>query len=301
LSASEKNTNVVVCIPALNEERNIAKVIVDSKKFADRIIVCDDGSSDKTSEIALGLGAEVVRHERNMGKGDALRTLFLAARAYQPDVMVTIDGDAQQDPNEIPMLVEPVRAGEADIVIGSRFMGEGSSVPSYRRLGNRMLNAVTISGIRDTQSGFRAYSKQTLMSILPTEKGMGGDSEILADAFQKGLRIKEVTTSVSYHDGGTSKTNPIVHTLDVFLSMVKHNSIRHPLLFYGGPGGALLILALGFWYWAAEVYVATRGLMISVALLAIGFTLVGLMLMTTAVILWVTISVIRGERLSAEK
>ena len=84
--------------------------------------------------------------------------------------------------------------------------------------------------------------------------------------------------------------------LDVFLSMVKHNSIRHPLLFYGGPGGVLLILALGFWYWVGKEFVATRVSMVSAALIAIGFTLVGLMLLTTGVILWVTISVIRGER-----
>ena len=293
-------SSVVVCIPALNEERNIAKVIVGSKKFADRIIVCDDGSTDMTSEIALALGAEVIRHERNLGKGDALRSLFLASRKYQPEVMVTVDGDAQQDPGEIPDLLKPIRAGEADIVIGSRFMRERTSVPSFRRFGNKVLNAVTIPGIKDTQSGFRAYSNQALMSILPTETGMGGDSEILTRGFELGLRIKEVPTSVSYHDGGTSKTNPVVHTLDVFLSMLKHNSIRHPLLFYGGPGGALLLLAIGFWYWAAEVYVATRSLIISVALLATGFTLIGFMLMTTAIILWVTISVIRGERRPAE-
>ena len=107
----EKNS-VVVCIPALNEERNIAKVIVASKKFAGRIIVCDDGSKDMTSEIAQSLGVEVIRHERNMGKGDALRTLFLAARAHRPEAMVTIDGDAQQDPSEIPRLLEPIRKGE---------------------------------------------------------------------------------------------------------------------------------------------------------------------------------------------
>ncbi len=295
----EKNS-VVVCIPALNEERNIAKVIVGSKKFTGRIIVCDDGSNDMTSEIAQSLGAEVIRHERNMGKGDALRTLFLAARAYHPEAMVTIDGDAQHDPSEIPRLLEPIRKGEADIVIGSRFTKEGSPIPSYRRLGNRMLNAVTVSDIKDTQSGFRAYSLRALMDILPTERGMGVDSEILSYASQKGLRIQEVATSVSYHGGGTSKTNPMFHVLDVFLSMVKHNSIRHPLLFYGGPGGVLRILALGFWYWVGKEFVATRSLMVSAALLAIGFTLVGLMLMTTAVILWVTISVIRGEK-PAEK
>jgi hypothetical protein len=139
------------------------------------------------------------------------------------------------------------------------------------------------------------------MCILPAERGMGADSEILTQAVQEGLRIQEVATSVSYHEGGTSKTNPVTHTLDVFLSMVKHYSIRRPLLFYGGPGGVLLILAIGFWYWAAEVYVATKTLLISVTLLAIGFTLIGVMLMTTAVILWVTISVIRGERRPAEK
>ncbi|MEM4234770.1 MAG: glycosyltransferase family 2 protein, partial [Candidatus Methanomethylicaceae archaeon] len=117
---------VIACIPAYNEERNIASVLLKTMKYVDKVIVCDDGSLDMTGEIAERLGAEVIRHERNMGYGAALRSLFKRSAELDPDVMVTIDADSQHNPEDIKRLTDPVLKGEADIVIGSRLLVEGN-------------------------------------------------------------------------------------------------------------------------------------------------------------------------------
>jgi glycosyltransferase involved in cell wall biosynthesis len=288
----------VACIPAYNEERTIAKVVVGCQRNVDRVIVCDDGSNDMTAEIAERLGADVVRHPSNMGKGEALRTLFKAARNLGADVMVTIDADAQHDPVEIPQLLKELEKGAADIVIGSRFLGTGNSenVPSHRRVMNKLFNAMTVEGITDTQSGFRAYDKKAIDSIIPGEAGMGADSEILIDAASGGLIIEEVPIHVSYGIGRTSKLNPAHHSLDVLFSLVKLVSIRHPLLFYGIPG--LALLTSGIYYSYKTLALFSRSQVISTLMLTYGFlafalAIIGLLALFTAVILFTISTVIR--------
>jgi len=129
-----KKPYIVACIPAYNEGLTIAKVILKARKHVDKVIVCDDGSTDMTAEIAEALGAEVIRHKRNMGYGAAIGSLFRRAREIGADVMVTLDADGQHDPDYIPRLIKPIIKGEADIVIGSRFLGGDVEVPTYRRM-----------------------------------------------------------------------------------------------------------------------------------------------------------------------
>ena len=289
---------VVACIPAYNEERTIARVIIEAQRYVDKVIICDDGSTDLTGEIARRLGAEVVRHERNMGYGAALSTLFRAARIADASAMVILDADLQHDPSDIPRLLSPVVSGEADIVIGSRFLsGVGSGVPKYRGLGikviTRLVRGVSYSDVSDAQSGFRAYSRRAIQLITPSEQGMGASTEILLKAKEFGLKVVEVPIKVSYDVEKPSTHNPILHGLDVVLSTVKHLSIRRPLLFYGAPGVAALLLALFFWVWTLQIFASTRQIITNIALIALGATLVGLMLLTTGVILWVLISVVR--------
>jgi glycosyltransferase involved in cell wall biosynthesis len=285
-------------MPAYNEEESIAGVIVRAKRFADKVFVCDDGSSDATAEIARQLGAQVFAHDRNSGYGAALATLFDEARREKADIFVTLDADGQHQPEEIPVLVKPIIDGEADIVIGSRFLTDSHvAAPMYRQAGvkviTRFTNLVSNESITDSQSGLRAYNRRALDSLTLGEMGMGASTELLVKSQKAGLRIAEVPVNVLYNED-SSTHNPLYHGLDVVLATVKHVSIRHPLMFYGIPGISLLGIALGFWYWAAEAYITTKTLMISVSLLAICCTLVGAMLMTTAVILWVVISVVRG-------
>jgi glycosyltransferase involved in cell wall biosynthesis len=294
---------VVACIPAYNEERTIARVVVEAQRYVDKVIVCDDGSTDLTGEIARRLGAEVIRHERNMGYGAALSSLFKAARELNASAMVVLDADLQHNPSDIPRLLSPVVKGEADIVIGSRFLGKEGGVPKYRGLGIRLITdfakGVSYRDITDAQSGFRAYSRRAINSITPSEQGMGASTEILLKAKEVGLRVVEVPIKISYDVEKPSTHNPLLHGLDVILSTVKHLSIRRPLVFYGVPGFAALLVALFFWVWTLQIFASTRQIVTNIALIALGATLVGLMLLTTAVILWVLISVVREAKYGA--
>ncbi len=288
---------VVVGIPAFNEEKSIAKVIVEAKQYADRVLVCDDGSSDATGEIARSLGAEVAVHGRNLGYGASLGTLFHMMRRGEGDVMVTIDADGQHHPADIPKVAKPVIDGEAEISIGSRYLQNGGGqVPGYRQFGiktiTRLTNASYLSRLTDAQSGFRAYSRRAVDLIVPSEMGMGASTELISKATEAGLKISEVPVDISYGKD-TSTHNPLFHGLDVILSIVKHLSIRHPLLFYGVPGSLSLAVSLGFWWLTLSVFVQQHKVITNVALAAVASTMVGLILMAVGVILWVMISVVR--------
>ena len=192
-------------IPAFNEEASIAKVIAGARNFADEIIVVDDGSTDATPMIAQALGVTLVRHKTNMGKGAALKTLMVEAKARKPKVVVTMDADGQHDPREIPLVSEPILNGEADIVIGVRST-EGV-MPRERVIGNKVLDMATSgkAGVKleDTQSGFRAYSRRALDLLDFSVKGMAVESQTLIDASKAELRIVGVPVSTTY--GGVKR------------------------------------------------------------------------------------------------
>jgi glycosyltransferase involved in cell wall biosynthesis len=295
-SEGASKSRVVVCIPALNAERSIGSVVVRALAKAGQVIVCDDGSTDLTGAIAEKLGAKVITHPRNMGKGEALRSLFLAARDTRADAVVTLDSDGQHDPSEIPTLVEPILQGKADVVIGSRFMKDGNKVPAYRKIGNEMLNSITLKTVSDTQSGYRAYSARAVREILPSEMGMGVDSEILMEAARLGMEIAEVPVSVSYEEEKTSVHNPLYHTLDVIFSIVKLVAIRHPLLFFGIPGlalaGAGVFLAFRTLSTVSAQGIVTN-LTITYGLLSLAVLLLGLLTFFVGVILFTLATLIR--------
>jgi len=288
--------SVVACIPAFNEEGHIASVILGVRPHVEKIIVCDDGSHDMTSEIAEALGAKVLRHERNLGYGSALSTLFESARKENAGIMVVIDGDGQHDPGDIPRLIGPIIEGEADIVIGSRFLKTSEGVPGYRKVGVKVItgttNAVSRLGITDSQSGFRAYSARALSQIFPSEMGMGASVEILMKATEKGLSVAEIPIRIRYEE--KAARNPVYHGTDVVLSLVKHLSIRHPLLFYGVPGFILFVVGLGFGLWSMTLFESSARLPYGPALVAVAGITVGLVLVTTSIILWVMVTVVKG-------
>jgi glycosyltransferase involved in cell wall biosynthesis len=297
----DKKYTVIACIPAYNEECTIAKVVILTQRYVDKVIVCDDGSTDMTGEIARRLGAEVIRHKKNMGYGAALRSLFKRAREVDPDVMVILDADYQHNPEDIPKLADPILRGEADIVIGSRFItGDASEAPKYRIFGvkaiTNLIRLVSYKEVTDAQSGFRAYSRKAIHLILPTEQGMGASTEILLKAKEKGLKIKEIGVKIGYNVEKPSKQNPISHALDVILSTVKHVSIRRPLAFYGMPGAISLLISMFFWIWALQIFASTRQIVTNIVLIALSATLTGLVLLTTAIILWVMVSVLREAK-----
>ena len=158
---------VVAAIPAHNEEKTIARVVLQAQLHVDKVVVCDDGSSDLTADIAERVGADLVRHEKTLGYGAAIQSLFKWAKRANADIMVTLDGDGQHNPNEIPVLAEPVLKGKADIVVGSRFLGDAekkNGMPKYRRLGIKVITKLTGAAsdnrLSDAQSGFRVYGRK---------------------------------------------------------------------------------------------------------------------------------------------
>ncbi|MEM2194141.1 MAG: glycosyltransferase family 2 protein [Candidatus Methanomethylicia archaeon] len=288
---------IIACIPAFNEEKTIAKVILQTQKYVDRVIVCDDGSTDMTAEIAERLGASVVRHPRNLGYGASLNTLFKEAIKLNPSCIVTMDADGQHDPSHIPKLVEPIIMDEADIVIGSRFLSSRDNTPKHRRIGVKLITSIarkaSYQQITDAQSGFRAYSRRAIEVLELTEPGMGVSTEILIKASREKLRIIEKPITINYNVEKPSKKNPILHALDVITSTLKQYSIIHPLTFYGLPGSIMILIGVFFGIWALEIYRAEGRLVVNLALLTIGSILIGLLLILTGIMLFVLISVVR--------
>lgn len=283
----EAKPNVVVCIPAHNEERTIAKVVLGSRKFADAVIVCDDGSDDMTGEIARALGASVIKHEANFGKGSALDSLIAAARALGPKAIVTIDGDDQHDPRDIPAVVAPVLAGEADVVIGARPMDSGE-MPRERVFGNRVLDRFTSARageeLHDTQSGFRAYSLKAAEAIDFKQEGMAIESQTLIDAVRLGLRIKEAPVSVKY-EGIPRKRSRLAHLSEVLDYLVTTTVIQSPLLYLGLPGVVAVLLGVVAGARVVNIFLATHQIATGTALISALLVIIGIVIASTSLIL----------------
>lgn len=184
-------------IPAYNEEKRIGKVLQRMPDFIDEVIVVDDGSKDKTSEVARGFGTKVIRLEQNQGKGRAMSEGIKKANG---DIIVFIDADGQHKPEEIIKLVKPIVNGEADFVIGSRLIKVQGKRPLIRKISNFITTSLIrlklgIS-VKDTQSGFRAIRREFLPEI--ESKRYEVETEVLIKAVKKGARVKEVPVSMIY-------------------------------------------------------------------------------------------------------
>ena len=287
---------ITIGIPAYNEEKNIAKIIVQLKKVADQILVCDDGSTDSTSEIAESLGAIVIKHPKNLGYGSAIRSIFLKSREINAEILVTIDADGQHKIEDVKKVTKPIVDGQADISIGSRFLEEGDNAPKYRKLGINIITKVTNSSlsekITDAQSGFRAYNNKVLQSLTPSDSGMGISTEILIKSSNLGLKIAEVPTEIQY-EGETSSQNPVSHGTEVLMSTLKYISIEKPLRFYGIPSFIFFVIGLTFTFLSIEYYAEVGRLNTNIMLLAGGTLLIGTILAVTAVLLYSLVSVVR--------
>jgi len=287
---------ITVGIPAYNEEKNIAKIIVKLKKMVDQILVCDDGSTDSTSIIAESLGAIVIKHPKNLGYGSAIRSIFLKARKINSEILVTIDADGQHKIEDIKKVIKPVVDGQADISIGSRFLEEGDNSPKYRKLGINIITKVTNSSlsekITDAQSGFRAYNNKVLQSLTPSDSGMGISTEILIKSSNLGFKIAEVPTEIQY-EGETSSQNPVSHGTEVLMSTLKYISIERPLRFYGIPSFIFFVIGLTFTFLSIQYYAEIGRLNTNLIIIAAGTLLIGTILSVTAVLLYSLVSVVR--------
>jgi len=256
----------------------------------DKVVVCDDGSSDNTVQNAKQAGAEIIQHRKNQGKGAAMKSLFNHAKQIDADIIVTMDGDGQFLPEEIPRILEPVIENRSDIVIGYRF-DDTTEMPAYRKIGNKLLDRATNIAVdlpvRDSQSGFRAYSKKALDMINFSTDGFGADSEILINAAKSGLKISEVKVTVIYNTGGrTSTKNPLSHFTIVFTSIIEQIALEHPLRYLGLPGIILFVIGIVCAVIVVTIFNETRYFSVPTTLLSLGTLMVGLILLLMSVVLF---------------
>jgi len=283
---------VVAAIPAFNEERTIAKLVLETQKHVDIVLVCDDGSEDLTAEIAERMGADVIRHEKNLGYGAAVKTLFMMARELNADVLVTLDGDGQHDPREIPTLIEPVLENKADIILGSRFLGyKENGIPRYRSWGIKLISkltgAVSNHNFNDAQCGFRVYGRKALMGLNLVENGMGSSVEILMKAKKQGLTVAEVPTKCEYKElERTSTQNPLEHGASVLMSIIRLVVEEKPLMLLGLPGIIFLFAGTAFGIWMLKIFAEQQQIVTNIALASMAFILIGMFTLFTAITLY---------------
>ena len=291
---------ITIGIPAYNEEKNISTIIRKLQKITTKIIVCDDGSTDSTAKIAKEMGVLVLQHEKNLGYGSAIRSIFLKAREENSESLITLDSDGQHRIEDIQTILKPLQNKEADLVIGSRFLNDdGKNVPSYRKVGIKLLtklaNTSLEDNITDSQSGFRGYSQKIIQNITPSESGMGVSNEILIKASKQGLKIVEVPIII-LHDGNTSTHNPISHGSSVLISTLKFISMEHPLKFYGIPGIAFLSIGLVFLIFTVHLFTETRQILLSSAIMGVGSVIFGIVLIQSSILLYAMVNLIRKKK-----
>ncbi len=281
-----------------NEESNIENLINLAKNHVDSVIVCDDGSTDNTAKVAQKAGAIVISHKQNKGYGAAIISLFDYARENNADTMITLDGDGQHNPDQIPLLLNTITQHNVDVVIGSRFLNQNTESPGYRQRGIKIITSAANYGadlkVSDSQSGFRAYSKNAIDAIHPTEEGMSVSTEILFKISNKGLSLAEIPITISY-DGDTSEHNPISHGISVLANTIKYVSIKHPLKFYGIPGITLIIVGIILGGIFLDAYLHQQTVFYGSLLGSVVMFLLGAILSVTSIILFSMANLIRDR------
>jgi glycosyltransferase involved in cell wall biosynthesis len=230
-------------VPALNEEESVARVIDGIRAFDPgmEIVVVDDGSSDRTSAVAAARGAHVLRLPFNLGIGGAVQTGFRYADERGYDLAVRVDGDGQHDPAQLGRVLEPVLRGEADIVVGSRFVaGNGYRSTRSRRLGIRILawvvSVLVRQRITDPTSGFQALNRQAIELFARDYPHDYPEVEATVMLFKHRLRLREVPVEMRERDGGRSSITALGSVyymtkvlLALFVGLFRRNAIP------GGP------------------------------------------------------------------
>ena len=291
---------VTIGIPAFNEEKNIAKMIVKLKKIYDEIIVCNDGSTDLTGEIAENLGVIVINHKQNLGYGAGINSIIKKSKEIDTDILVTFDADGQHKVEDVIKVIEPIKNGDADLVIGSRFLSKTKEkIPEYRKIGINIITKVTNAGLKkkitDSQSGFRAYSKDLISKLDISDMGMGISTEILIKTNSLGFRIAEIPITILY-EGKTSTQNPISHGTSVLFSTIKYTSIEHPLKFYGIPSLIFFVIGLSFTFLSIDYYMEVGRINPNVTIVAAGTTAIAVILLVASVLFYSLATIVEGNK-----
>nr|WP_319540140.1 glycosyltransferase family 2 protein [uncultured Methanospirillum sp.] len=282
--------DTIAIIPAYNEELTVGMVVMLSLQHVGRVVVVDDGSIDRTAEIAWLSGADVVRVEPNKGKANAVRAGIARAREIGCNAMVMLDADGQHNPSEIPDLLDPILSGEADLVIGSRCLnGNSQEIPSYRRLGQITLDIATnlecSYKCTDSQSGYRALSKKAIERFDFPSDGYNLESDMIEHYSRIGLKITEVPITVRYEVPFKHKKNPLSHGADIITHIIGIIGYRRPLLSFGVSGFTCSLIGIILGFFAFDQYYST-GKFVFIFTMFSGVSMVlGLLLITTGLIL----------------
>jgi len=291
---------LIVVIPAYNEEIALGTVILLARQYADKVIVVDDGSSDRTARVAQLAGAEVISLEHNAGKAYALLIGLRRARDLDCKAVVMIDADGQHYTRDIPRIAAPAMTGAADLVIGSRFIQKNGHIPFYRKLGQKTLDIFTNLGtqqrVTDSQSGFRALSRKALDYLDFKSSGYNVESDMIAHFVANGLVLREVPIDVRYEVPNKHKKHPVSHGMGVLTRLISLVSYRRPLLVFGLPGGIFVIIGIVTGSLAFTDYYATSKFPFAMSMVSMLFLIMGMLMVIAGVILNTLMIIVKDER-----
>lgn len=293
VAVTEEDVNpkkgLIAVIPAYNEQIALGSIVLQVRQYVDHVIVVDDGSVDRTADVARMAGAEVIRLDENMGKAYALLLGLRRARELNCTAAVMLDADGQHHTSDIPRIAAWAMNGDADLVIGSRFIANNGHTPLYRQAGQKTLNLFTNMGshvkVSDSQSGYRVLSRKALDHLDFKSDGYNVESDMIAHFVKNGLVIKEVPIDVRYDVPNKHKKNPVTHGMGVLSSLINLISYRRPLLAFGVPGFIMVVFGLIAEMWVFE-RLRTAGVFHEVLAVGSAFVLVlGMLLVIAGLIL----------------
>jgi len=288
---------LIIYIPAYNEEENIQRVLAALPTKLEGIgevatLVVDDGSTDRTVELAQGAAAAIIKHYKNRGVGAAFRSSVQYALENNADILVSIDADGQFSPGEIPALIKPILDGEANMVIGNRFHnGKPVDMPGIKFWGNkqvtRIVSSITGQKFTDVSCGFRAYDREALLRLNVFGDFTYTHESILSLVYQ-GLRVVEMPVTVRYDANRKSKvagsiSNYAWQTSKIMLRVLLN---YRPLRVFGTTGiiligiGALFELFLFIFYAVAGSFTPYK----AAGFIGLGFILFGMLVLLIALI-----------------
>ncbi len=282
---------VIITIPAYNEEKTLGSVLAEIKsvmsktKYHWKFLVVNDGSGDKTSDVARANGAIVVTHPRNMGLAETFRTEMKECMALGADIIVHTDADGQYRAEEIPVLINYIEKGY-DLVLGSRFMGTIASMPIMKRLGNiafsRVISNITKARITDSQTGFRAFTKDVAKNVEITSTYTYTQEQIIRSIRQK-FRMIEVPVHFDVRREKTKSRlmrGPFDYAWKAGINLIRVYRDYEPLKLFGriGLGMVIASMVIGLYLLVNDIIYGNAQLdkMIPTILLASVFFLMGL-------------------------
>ncbi len=254
----KKSSKVIITIPAYNEERTIPlviqeiKAVMDATKYNYQILVLDDGSKDKTSEVAKAAGAAVVPNRRNRGLAETFKAEMKECLQRKGDIIVHTDADGQYHPQHIPELIQKVEEGY-DLVLGSRFRGRIQEMSFLKWLGNvafaRVLSSLTRVRITDSTTGFRAFTADVAREINYINTFTYTQEQIIKAAKQ-GFRIAEIPILARKTRKSRLFKNPFQYAIKAWINILRIYRDYEPLAFFGRVGGLCLFLgiSIGFYF-----------------------------------------------------